>query len=99
MAAFAGPAAHGESARFRTVICYTDELRTLFAEGSIDGEIIAESRGDAGFGYDPVFRPAGEKRTFAEMSPAEKNAVSHRGRALAALRETLTGYLAEHVDE
>ena len=49
-------------------------------------------RGTSGFGYDPVFVPEeGDGRTFAEMSPAEKHAISHRGRALAALLEQLRG--------
>lgn len=86
------------TARFRTVICYTDSFRTLFAEGSLDGEIVPEPRGEGGFGYDPLFRPEGEQRTFAEMSAAEKNRISHRARALAALRETLAPYLAGDVD-
>jgi XTP/dITP diphosphohydrolase len=96
--AAAADATADRAARFRTVICYTDGLRTLFAEGIVEGEIIGSPRGDAGFGYDPVFRPDGDERTFAEMSPAEKNAISHRGRALAALRETLPLYLAGDVD-
>lgn len=49
------------------------------------GSIVQEPRGDGGFGYDPVFLPAGSARTAAELGPAEKDAVSHRGRALAAL--------------
>ncbi|MGZ5379611.1 MAG: non-canonical purine NTP pyrophosphatase, partial [Mycobacterium sp.] len=47
--------------------------------------IVREPRGDGGFGYDPVFLPSGSERTAAELSPAEKDAVSHRGRALALL--------------
>ena len=53
--------------------------------GRCYGRITRAPRGDGGFGYDPVFVPAGDERTFAEMPLAEKNAVSHRGRALAAL--------------
>lgn len=53
------------------------------------GSILREPRGDRGFGYDPVFVPAGEARTAAELSPQEKDAVSHRGRALAALLPSL----------
>ncbi len=49
------------------------------------GAIAREPRGDGGFGYDPVFMPEGSSRTAAELSPAEKDAASHRGRALAAL--------------
>jgi len=54
-------------------------------EGRCDGEIAWPPRGTKGHGYDPVFQPQGETRTFAEMEGDEKNAISHRGRALAAL--------------
>ncbi len=53
------------------------------------GSIVREPRGDGGFGYDPVFLPSGSSRTAAELSPEEKDAVSHRGRALAALLPAL----------
>jgi XTP/dITP diphosphohydrolase len=63
--------------------------------GTWSGSIAREARGDGGFGYDPVFIPDGSSRTAAELSPDEKDAVSHRGRALAgllpALRELATG--------
>jgi XTP/dITP diphosphohydrolase len=49
------------------------------------GRIAREPRGDSGFGYDPVFVPSGSSRTAAELTPEEKDAVSHRGRALALL--------------
>jgi XTP/dITP diphosphohydrolase len=55
------------------------------AEGRLDGTLVRECRGTNGFGYDPVFRPLGETRTTAEMDPAEKDAISHRGRAFRAL--------------
>jgi XTP/dITP diphosphohydrolase len=55
------------------------------AEGRLDGALIREPRGTNGFGYDPVFVPAGDTRTTAEMTPAEKDAISHRGRAFRAL--------------
>lgn len=83
------------TARFRTVICYTDGMRTLFAEGSVEGEIVGVPRGEGGFGYDPLFRPYGSDRTFAEMSSEEKNRISHRGLALASLREILAPYLED----
>jgi XTP/dITP diphosphohydrolase len=86
------------SARFRTVICYTDSFRTLFAEGSVEGEIEKEKKGGEGFGYDPVFRPSGSDRTFAEMSAEDKNAISHRGRALRNMKEMLAPYLTEEVE-
>jgi XTP/dITP diphosphohydrolase len=86
------------TARFRTVVCYIDPLRTLFAEGIIEGAIADAARGSSGFGYDPLFQPGDDPRTFAEMTSEEKNRVSHRARALAALRQTLSLYLAEGVD-
>ena len=58
----------------------------LVAEGRVDGTIAPAPRGGAGFGYDPVFVPTGEDRTMGEMTDAEKDALSHRGRAAAALR-------------
>ncbi|MET0756899.1 MAG: RdgB/HAM1 family non-canonical purine NTP pyrophosphatase [Mycobacterium sp.] len=57
----------------------------VVVRGVWPGSIAREARGDGGFGYDPVFLPEGSSRTVAELSPAEKDAVSHRGRALAAL--------------
>jgi XTP/dITP diphosphohydrolase len=73
-------------ARFRTVvvICFPDGDE-IMAEGVVEGSIIPERRGKGGFGYDPVFVPEGHERTFAEMEPQEKHALSHRGRALSAL--------------
>ena len=79
--------AESRSARFRCVIVLRrPDGSELVAEGSVDGVIAHEARGANGFGYDPVFVPDdGDGRTFAEMDPAEKHAISHRGRALAAL--------------
>ncbi|SDQ96118.1 XTP/dITP diphosphatase [Thermostaphylospora chromogena] len=54
-------------------------------EGALHGSVIERRRGENGFGYDPIFVPEGESRTTAEMSPAEKDAISHRGRAFRAL--------------
>ena len=54
-------------------------------EGVVEGEILTEPRGTGGFGYDPVFLPNGHDQTFAEMSSAEKNGISHRSRALAKM--------------
>ena len=75
------------SARFRTVVMvvYPDGTE-LAVEGVCEGMIATRERGERGFGYDPVFMPIeGGGRTFSEMSDVEKNAVSHRGRAFAAL--------------
>jgi XTP/dITP diphosphohydrolase len=57
------------------------------AHGALDGRIVWPPRGSGGHGYDPCFQPAGQCRTAAEMSDAEKNAISHRGRAFALLVE------------
>lgn len=61
--------------------------------GRVRGHLLAAPRGTGGFGYDPLFVPAGHERTTAEMSPAEKNALSHRGRALTALAATVQAWL------
>jgi XTP/dITP diphosphohydrolase len=82
----------GRTARFRTVACtvYPDGTEVV-VDGSVDGQIALEARGDRGFGYDPVFIPDdGDGRTFAEMSADEKHAISHRGRAFRALAARLT---------
>jgi XTP/dITP diphosphohydrolase len=55
-------------------------------EGRVEGEIVWPPRGTGGHGYDPIFQPEGETRSFAEMSDAEKNAISHRARAFEAFR-------------
>ena len=79
------------TARFRTVaVVHYPDGTGLAAEGVVEGVITTEPRGTGGFGYDPVFAPAeGEGRTFSEMGPAAKHAISHRGRALRALLELL----------
>ncbi len=58
-------------------------------EGRVDGEISWPPRGDMGFGYDPIFQPAGQDKSFAEMSATEKASFSHRTRAFAKLRKAL----------
>jgi len=62
-------------------------------EGRLSGSLIRAPRGSYGFGYDPVFVPEGEVRTTAEMSPAEKDAISHRGRAFRALAPLVAALL------
>ena len=78
-------------ARFRTVaLARFPDGSEIVAEGVVDGTILSSPRGDGGFGYDPVFVPDdGDGRTFAEMSPEDKNVMSHRGRALRALDSRL----------
>jgi len=75
-------------ARYRCVIAFVRSAADqdpVIAEGAWEGSIAAVPRGAGGFGYDPIFVPAGEERTAAELAPSEKNAVSHRARALHAL--------------
>jgi XTP/dITP diphosphohydrolase len=78
-------------ARFRTVaLVRWPDGRELVAEGLVEGTIAFERAGDGGFGYDPVFVPDGAGgRTFAELTLAEKQAISHRGRAFRALADLL----------
>lgn len=78
-------------ARFKTVaLAAFPDGSELWAEGVLEGTIATAPRGEHGFGYDPVFVPAGgDGRTFAEMAPAEKDDVSHRGRAFRALAALL----------
>jgi XTP/dITP diphosphohydrolase len=79
------------SARFRTVVALVSSKGDIhFVGGECAGTIAESERGDSGFGYDSLFIPAdGDGRTFAEMTGAEKDAVSHRGRALAQIPELL----------
>ena len=72
-------------AQFRTVICLIwDDKKYLF-EGICKGEIIEEKRGNAGFGYDPIFVPEGYDQTFAELGNDIKNSISHRAKAVELL--------------
>lgn len=79
------------SARFRTVISLIWEDKEYFFEGTVNGTIRHERSGTAGFGYDPIFQPDGYAITFAEMSMAEKNSISHRAIAVGKLIEFLQG--------
>ena len=91
------------TARFRTVIALieTEEEdcpkspmqfeKIRFFDGMVEGVILTERHGEGGFGYDSIFRPVeGDGRTFAQMQPEEKNAISHRGRAVRKLVDYLT---------
>jgi XTP/dITP diphosphohydrolase len=77
------------SARFRTVISLIRNGVEKQVEGIVEGTIATSLSGSEGFGYDPLFIPLGHDTTFAEMTPEQKNAISHRGRAVAALVEIL----------
>lgn len=77
------------AARFRTVVSLIIKGEIQQVEGIVNGEIAIEEEGDGGFGYDPVFIPEGYNNTFASLSSEEKNAISHRGRAMEALRKLI----------
>ena len=77
------------SARFITIIALRLEDNLHFFEGSVEGKICEEPRGNTGFGYDPLFIPDGFTKTFAEMSAEEKNKISHRSRAVNKLVDFL----------
>ena len=103
-----GVADEDRTARFMSVVALidTDGLVT-YGEGACEGVIAHEGRGDHGFGYDPLFMPADcgvgkhemrpntEGRSYAQLTPDEKDAISHRGNALAVLEQQLPGFLAE----
>lgn len=90
LAGLKGIPAMGRGARYRCVVVLAmpdgDEFE---AEGICEGSVATKPRGTGGFGYDPAFVPAGWDVTIAELTPAEKDRISHRGRALRALRASL----------
>ena len=78
------------SARFRCVLCLrTGGGKTHFFEGSCEGAIAKEPRGNQGFGYDPIFIPEGYQKSFGELGEAVKGLLSHRSRAIQGLRDFL----------
>lgn len=77
------------SARFSTVIALRLDDENVLFEGVIEGDITLEKHGADGFGYDPVFRPTGYQKTFAELPLAIKNQIGHRGKATQKLLEYL----------
>jgi XTP/dITP diphosphohydrolase len=78
------------TARYRCVAaCAWPEGQAIDVEETCEGRLVLEPRGSGGFGYDPAFVPDGYEETMAELSPSEKNAISHRGKALRALGEAL----------
>ena len=74
---------------FRTSIALIFEGETHFFDGTVEGRIIREKRGNGGFGYDPIFIPDGYDKTFAELGNEVKNGISHRARAVAKLADFL----------
>jgi XTP/dITP diphosphohydrolase len=90
--AVAGVPGSGRTARYRAVaaVAWPDGKET-WAEGVCEGALRTKPAGSNGFGYDPLFEPVGLDRTMAELSPEEKDRISHRGRALRGLRTQLAG--------
>jgi XTP/dITP diphosphohydrolase len=82
--------AENRKARFKTVITLILNGKQHIFEGIVNGTIISEKRGENGFGYDPIFIPENESKTFAEMNLSEKNQFSHRARALEKMIHFLT---------
>jgi len=80
------------NAQFKTVIALILQGKEYFFEGVVSGKILKEKIGKDGFGYDPIFRPIGYKESFAEMSIAQKNEISHRGLAVKKLVKFLAGF-------
>lgn len=77
------------NARFRTVIAIVGKGIEEVVEGRVEGDILEAPRGTNGFGYDPLFVPRGQKKTYAEMTLEEKNQISHRAMALKKATEVL----------
>lgn len=77
------------NAQFRTSICLNINGQQFLFDGICKGEILAEKHGSEGFGYDPIFKPNGHNKCFAEMSSEEKNKISHRGLAIQKLIDFL----------
>ena len=89
LAALDGVPDEKRSARFRCAIAMCDPFfdldRPTTSEGRCEGRVLREARGAGGFGYDPLFVPEGHEQTFAELEESQKNAISHRGKAVRAL--------------
>ena len=84
----AGVSSDNRSARFRCWIALVEPSgAAVTTEGVCEGSIAEAARGTSGFGYDPVFVPLGQEKTFAELPPREKNSISHRGIALRKMRK------------
>jgi len=82
------------TAYFKTVMAYVDKNTELLSEGIVKGLIGKKIKGFAGFGYDPIFYVQEKNKTFSEMSLEEKNIISHRGKAIFALKEKLRIYFS-----
>jgi non-canonical purine NTP pyrophosphatase (RdgB/HAM1 family) len=78
----------------RCLLLYRDARRTVVGEGLTSGQLVLPPRGTQGFGWDPVFLPEGQSRTYGELGPEEKDSISHRGHAWRALQAKLAGQSA-----
>lgn len=78
-------------AYFIAIICLYHEGNYHFFEGKVEGEILHHIEGHGGFGYDPIFRPNEFQKSFAEITPEEKNSISHRGSAILAMKTSIFG--------
>jgi XTP/dITP diphosphohydrolase len=96
LAALKGVPAEKRGAAFRCVVAVADANGLVdVVEGICNGAIIEAEKGGGGFGYDPLFIPAGQLKTFAELSPDVKNRISHRAKALQKAWAVLSRYLRE----
>lgn len=96
LAALKGVPMEKRTARFRCVVAIADADGLVdVVEGICNGTILEEERGGGGFGYDPLFIPDGQVKTFAELSPDVKNRISHRAKALQKAWAVLSRYLRE----
>jgi len=97
LAALRGVPLEDRTASFRCVVAIADENGLVdTVEGICNGLILEEERGGGGFGYDPLFLPDGQVKTFAELSPDVKNRISHRAKALQKAWAVLSRYVREH---
>jgi XTP/dITP diphosphohydrolase len=95
LGALTGVPAEKRSARFVCAMAFAvPGLKTTLVEGTCEGSIGHDPRGENGFGYDPVFLVGGGPKTMAELTMSEKNAISHRGQALRMIAPTLARHFA-----
>ena len=87
------------TAMFKTVMVFKDENEELIVEGVVKGIISRETRGEDGFGYDPIFYVPENNKTFAEMTMSEKNKISHRGNAIRNLINELKSRYSKYIKQ
>ena len=87
------------TAMFKTIMVFKDENEELIVEGVVKGIISRETRGEDGFGYDPIFYVPENNKTFAEMTMSEKNKISHRGNAIRVLINELRARYPEYIKQ